>query len=193
MDDVAQHAAAFAFGEPFVGGFIGDLVRGFCLDVKFLVPAIDDEVAITDAGVELEAGQFERARKLADQFLRLGVRNAARRVILHDPVYDRDEIAAEDPVGWREGDLLCRRLQRRAARVVNSRIVTQQTHRCDIAAAFEAIGHRARRSLAAFQSDAIHVGRVRGLDRRLAAQFLKRFVGGAVGNDDRIFHVWIGR
>src|SRR5258707_6108399 len=104
MDDVAQYAAALAFRQPFVGWFIGDLVVELGLDVEFLVAAIDDEVAVADAGVELEAGEFERAGKLTDEFLRFGVGNAAGGVVLHDAVNDGDEIAAEDPVGWREGN-----------------------------------------------------------------------------------------
>ena len=45
-----------------------------------------------------------------------------------------------------------------------------------------------RKSLPAFHGNAIHVGRLGRFDRRLPAEFGEGFVGGAVGDDDGVFH-----
>ena len=104
------------------------------------------------------------------------------------PSIDRDEIASEDPIGRRQRNPLRRRLQRGPAGVINLRVIPQQTHRRDIAAAFESFGDGAHEAEPTFDRDAIHVGRVCRFERRFAAEFLQRLVGRAVGDDDGVFH-----
>ena len=121
--------------QIFAGRLLGDFVRRLGGDVEFFMPAIDQQVAIAHAGVELEARRMSRSRASSrDEPLRLGVGDPAGGVVLHDAVDDGDEIAAEDPVGRRERNALGRRFERRPAGVILLRVVAQQAHGRDVAA-----------------------------------------------------------
>src|SRR5262249_32936193 len=99
--------------------------------------------------------------------------------------------AAENPVGGRERNALRGGLERRSAGVVNGGVVAEQAHRRDVGSGFESVRHGAGQTLSTGEGDAVHVRRVRSFDRRFSAQLLQRFVGGAVGNDDRVLHTLI--
>ena len=150
--------------------------------------AIDEQVAIAYAGVELEILELEVIGKIGNEPLGLGVGDSAGGVIFHYSVDDGDEIAAEDPIGGRKGNSLGGGLEGSAASVINFGVIPQQAHGCDIAAAFETFGDGAHEADAAIFGNAIHVGGVRGFKRGFAAEFFEGIVGGAVGDDDGVFH-----
>jgi hypothetical protein len=87
------------------------------------------------------------------------------------------------------GMLLRRRLERRAAGVIDGRVVAEQAHRRDVAAGLEAVGAPCARALPALHRDASMFGVAAASMGVLPPSSFKRFVGGAVGDDDGVFHV----
>src|SRR5436305_1804425 len=90
----------------------------FGFDVKLFAAAIDKKVAITDAGMKLEARLFQLSCKQVEQRAGILIGNAAGGVIFHDAIDDRDEIAAENPIGGTQRDSLRSGFERGAAGMV---------------------------------------------------------------------------
>src|SRR5205823_5566195 len=113
---------------------VGNFMRGFGGDVELLVAAVDEEVAVGDAGVELEAGGGDGARQSIDESFGVGVGDSAGGVVFHDAVNHGDEVAAEDPVGGGERDVLGGGFEGSAAGVVFGGIVAEEGHGGDVGA-----------------------------------------------------------
>ena len=98
-------------GRYFVDRLLGNFVRRLGRDVELLAAAIDQQIAIAHARVELKSRQRSSiARRSPMQLLRLGVGDPAGGVVLHDAVDDGDEVAAKDPIGRRQRDAAAPRL-----------------------------------------------------------------------------------
>ncbi len=188
LHDPAEDVRTFAFWEVFGGGEIGDFVGWGGGDIKGLVATVDEEVAVGDAGVEFEAGDIEGLREIVDEAMSFGVGDSACGVVFHDAVGDGDKVAAEDPVGGRQGDALGGGFEGSAAGVVFSGVVAEEAHDGDIGAGLEAIGDGSDGSLSAGDGDLVHIGDVGDFEGRSAAEFLEGVVAGTVGDDDGVFH-----
>jgi hypothetical protein len=188
VHDLPQDLAALATRQPLGNRFFRNLVRRLGRDLKFLRPAIHQQVAVAHAGVELEPGEIEIAGQFGNVLLRLGIGYATGRVVFHDAVGDGDEVAAKHPVARRQRNVLGRRLQRRSAGVIDVRVIPQETHRGDIRSRLKPVRHRARRPLPPEHGHAIHVRRLGNLQRRLPPQLRQRIISRPVGDDDGVFH-----
>src|ERR1051325_1562740 len=119
-------------------------------------------------------------------------RDVARGEVFHELARsassDRDQIAAERDVLGREVDADARRLQRRAAGVIERRIVSQDAHVADVAAGREAVRDRVREAEDAARREPVHVRRGRDFERRPAAVFFQRPVRHAVALQNDVLH-----
>ena len=101
----------------------------------------------------------------------------------HATVGNRDEIATHRPIIGAEFDSLRRRLQRRSARVIDQRIVPEQTHRPHIAAGGQFIGNCDGTSDETLLGNRIHVRGFGEFQRSDAAQRGLRFISTSIGDD----------
>ncbi len=72
--------------------------------------------------------------------------------------------------------------------MVFERVVTEQTHRANVAAGGHRCGNMVRLADQPFAGQRIHVGRFGGLKRRSPAERFLPFVGGAIGDNKCVFH-----
>ena len=93
LHQVTQHFTARAGRQVAGNGFIGDVVRrlrlGLGAERSFVFGPVDENVAITDAGVELERWAAERLLHRCDQCLAIIVRDVPGGEIAHLFVFDR--------------------------------------------------------------------------------------------------------
>ena len=78
--------------------------------------------------------------------------------------------------------------ERRPAGVDDEGVVAEEAERGHVAGRSERVRDIVGTADNAGLGDAVHMGLVRGLQRRLAAEGILRFIGAAVGDDDDVFH-----
>ena len=112
------------------------------------------------------------------------------REVAHHLVFDRDQIAANGPILRAELDALRGGFHRRPAGEVSRTGCNRSRLRLPISEpAGSALGVWQARATTPIGHDAIHVRRVRGFERRLAAERFLRLIGRTVGDYDGVFHV----
>ena len=121
----AQQFGARSLRQMIGDGAIGYVVRRLRLRRRaeggWHVAAVDEDVAVADAGMELKPAAGDRAAEsrvdCLDQRAAVLAGDVAGREVAHLPVLDRHEIAADGPVVGAEGNAHRGRFERRAAGV----------------------------------------------------------------------------
>ena len=108
--------------------------------------------------------------------------------IIHQTVFDGDEIAAYCPVIRSEPDTHCHGFERRSAGVNDERIVTKKAQGGDVAGRSQGFGHIVGSTNNSHLCDAIDIRQRRGLKRRSAPQLIERLIRATIGDDNDIFH-----
>jgi hypothetical protein len=147
----------------------------------------DQQIAVADAGVELEgaAAQFGlQGRDAAAAFLR---RDVAGGVVLHNAVVDGDEVAAIGDIARAEVDADVGGLQRATPAVDGRRVVAQHGQIGDVAARRHALRHGAHQTHGTGTRQLVHVRGVRDRQRRAPAELRNGIVGHAVRYEQDAF------
>ena len=147
-----------------------------------------EQVPIAHAQIHLHARVGEGRLQRFDDRGSFRGRDVARAVVFHDVVDDRHEIAAENPVAVRDGNVVGSSFQRRSTCVKLFRRIPQQRKRRYVRPGREPLGNIRHRANAAFLGNGVHVRNVGSLQWRQAIQLREWKVGSTVGNDNRIFH-----
>ena len=129
-------------------------------------------------------GRLERGEERGP----LGARDVAGREVGHDPVEDRDQVAAVRHVVVAEGDAHARGLERTASRVVSCGVVPEQPEVRDVRAGFEAVGHGRDEPRPPLAGDPVHVRGLGELERSEPAESWDGLVGHPVAEEDDGLH-----
>jgi hypothetical protein len=195
IQEVGARSARQVAGDRLIGNIVGRLRLGV-VRKRSVAAAVDEDVAVADAGMKFERpfepaeadGAAEVRLECLDEFLAVVVRDVPGGEVAHLLAVDVNEIAANRPIALAERNAHRRRFERRPARVDFERVVTEQAERRHIARRRQRRRHIVGPAAHARLHDRIHVRRLGGLQRRLAAKRLERLVGAAVGDDDGVFH-----
>lgn len=165
--------------------------------------AIDQDVAVTDAGREhhaagcLGSGRFPMLDEGGDKSSRFRIGDRPGGVIDHECIVarvvrtggrsaGRDKVQAEDPVLWARLQAERCGLERRSSGVVPCGVVAQKRHRADVGACFEAGRRGLRDADSASGCQGIEIRLARVLEGGLPAKRFDWQVRAAIGDDDEV-------
>ena len=163
----------------------GDVVRRREARAR-LSAAQHEALAVGDAGYRRTASEPKRALTASTSSRASDEGDLARAVIDHvrllerGRVRQRDQVAAVGHVRRVQLDADARRLQRRAAGVIDARVVAEHGEVRRVAAGAHALGHGAHHAERAVLRHAVHAGWRARLQRRFPAQLRHRHVRHAV-------------
>ena len=158
-----------------------------------------EQVAVGDAFKELNILPRERCLALEggqlliqvfDQHRSLLVRDITRRVVLDIVPLQADDVAAHGHLVVRDRHLHRGCLQRPTTLKDLSHVIAQQSEVGYLRPRVEALGHSGQSAVDALSGNAVNVRFYSRLQRCLVAQLLNGFVGGSIGQDDEVFHVF---
>ena len=151
----------------------------------------NQQVAITDTGMQGAAVTVQLAFKNGNKAVRFFGRYVSGAVIIHggrSVLRKTDQVAAEGDISGSQRNPHADGFDRRAAGVVLFRVIAQNAHIGNIAARFKTFGNRADHAKCAAGCKMIHAGGAADTERGFVAVFLKGAVGHAVAKQDNVFH-----
>ena len=165
----------------------GDVVRRSAMDV--LVAALhDQQVAILDAGVEVDAVGVEMLFQVINQDVALLRLQASARVILQQVALEAHKVATQCQVIVGQGYAYAGSLQGAPSLVDEVLVVAQDAAVGHFAARMESVGDGLEHATTAIAGQEVEVWRIGILQEGLSSQLLDRPVGHAVSKYNQMFH-----